>query len=120
VRGRFYGPDGTGEGETRRSYERLAVLAARRSRLGGSRGVPVLVPVRAGPVPSAVRGDWKILILLSRILQKKNFKKISKEEKRSKAAHTLPWRPLCVLARSGRDDDYTVPSARGSLGARFR
>ena len=29
----------------------LAVLA-RRSRLGGSRGVPVLVPVRASPAPS--------------------------------------------------------------------
>ena len=29
----------------------------RRSRLGGSRGVPVLVPVRASPVPSVVRGS---------------------------------------------------------------
>ena len=30
---------------------------SRRSRLGGSRGVPVLVPVRASPVPSVVRGS---------------------------------------------------------------
>ena len=29
----------------------------RRSRLGGSRGVPVLVPVRASPVPRVVRGN---------------------------------------------------------------
>ena len=90
------------------------------SRLGGSRGVPVLVPVRAGPVPSAVRGDWKILILLSRILQKKNFKKISKEEKRSKAAHTLPWRPLCVLARSPAATMTTRCLLLVALGARFR
>ena len=32
----------------------LAALAGV-SRLGGSRGVPVLVPVRASPVPSVVR-----------------------------------------------------------------
>ena len=32
----------------------------RRSRLGGSRGVPVLVPVRASPVPSVVRGSFVV------------------------------------------------------------
>ena len=34
---------------------------SRRSRLGGSRGVPVLVPVRASPVPSVVRGSQSVL-----------------------------------------------------------
>ena len=32
----------------------------RRSRLGDSRGVPVLVPVRASPVPSVVRGSFVV------------------------------------------------------------
>ena len=32
----------------------------RRSCLGGSRGVPVLVPVRASPVPSVVRGSFVV------------------------------------------------------------
>ena len=32
----------------------------RGSRLGGSRGVPVLVPVRASPVPSVVRGGFVV------------------------------------------------------------
>ena len=33
--------------------------------LGGSRGVPVLVPVRASPVPSVVRGEFCCKILFS-------------------------------------------------------
>ena len=41
----------------------LAVLA--RSRLGGSRGVPVLVPVRASPVPRVVRGNFVAKFFLS-------------------------------------------------------
>ena len=35
----------------------------RGSRLGGSRGVPVLVPVRASPVPSVVRGSFFVKFL---------------------------------------------------------
>ena len=40
-----------------RSSARISARRLRRSRLGGSRGVPVLVPVRASPVPSVVRGS---------------------------------------------------------------
>ena len=36
----------------------------RRSRLGGSSGVPVLVPVRASPVPSVVRGSFLVKFIL--------------------------------------------------------
>ena len=38
---------------------------ARRSRLGGSRGVPVLVPVRASPVARVVRGNFVAKLFLS-------------------------------------------------------
>ena len=35
--------------------------------LGGSRGVPVLVPVRASPVPSVVRGSLVVKFFCSRL-----------------------------------------------------
>ena len=44
-----------GEGGRVHGAKCLAVLAG-----GGSSGVPVLVPVRASPVPSVVRGNFVV------------------------------------------------------------
>ena len=51
-----------GEGGRVHGAKCLAVLAGV-AYLGGSRGVPVLVPVRASPVPSVLR-NGKILLAL--------------------------------------------------------
>ena len=50
---------GEGGRASARSLVGLAVLAGV-AYLGGSRGVPVLVPVRASPVPSLVRGSFVV------------------------------------------------------------
>jgi len=43
----------------------------RGSRLGGSSGVPVLVPVRASPVPSVVRGSFVVKFFCAAGLKRK-------------------------------------------------